>query len=92
MANMRFFSDLDDGSTLTFTSVDYDQGWRKMPRAYDKETAQWYRINRVVTMKANPSRHECDARCMGATGRTMNCECRCGGKNHGKGFPKLVCE
>lgn len=45
----------------------------------------WTRITRTVTMKANPSRHECDARCMNASGRTMNCECSCGGANHGKG-------
>lgn len=41
--------------------------------------------NRIVRLKQNPSRHECDARCMNASGRTMNCECSCGGKNHGKG-------
>lgn len=41
--------------------------------------------NRIVRYKSNPSKHECDARCMNASGRTMNCECSCGGKNHGKG-------
>jgi hypothetical protein len=41
--------------------------------------------DRVIQMKANPSRHECDARCFNATGRTMQCECSCGGRNHGKG-------
>ena len=43
-------------------------------------------VERMVRMKSNPSLHECDARCMGAKGRTMNCECSCGGKNHGRGF------
>lgn len=43
------------------------------------------KITRTVQMKANPSRHECDARCFNASGRVMNCECSCGGKNHGKG-------
>ncbi len=51
---------------------------------------QWERgtvqANRVVRYKTSPSRHECDARCVNATGRTMNCECACGGKNHGAGF------
>ena len=42
-------------------------------------------VERVITFKSNPSLHECDARCMNATGRTMNCECSCGGKNHGRG-------
>lgn len=41
--------------------------------------------NRVVRLKSNPSKHECDARCMFAKGRTMQCECSCGGKNHGAG-------
>lgn len=51
----------------------------------------WIRVTRTVQMKANPIRHECDARCMNASGRTMNCECACGGRNHGKGA-SLVCE
>jgi hypothetical protein len=40
---------------------------------------------REITYKSRPSRHVCDVRCMNATGRTMNCECSCGGKNHGRG-------
>jgi hypothetical protein len=46
-------------------------------------------VTRVVEIKANPSRHECDARCLGASGRSMRCECKCNGKNHGRGA--LVC-
>lgn len=42
-------------------------------------------VERVITFKSNPSKHECDARCMFAKGRTMTCECSCGGKNHGRG-------
>ncbi len=34
----------------------------------------------AVTGKTNPD-HKCDARCTGATGH--DCECACGGKNHG---------
>lgn len=41
-------------------------------------------VERTVEFKSNPSRHECDARCLNATGRIMKCECSCGGKNHGK--------
>lgn len=50
----------------------------------------WIRITRTIVMKAGPSRHECDARCVNASGRTMNCECACGGENHGKG--RFMCE
>jgi hypothetical protein len=42
-------------------------------------------VTRMVTFKSRPSLHQCDARCMHASGRTMNCECQCGGKNHGRG-------
>jgi len=42
-------------------------------------------VERIVTYKSNPSKHQCDARCLHAKGRTMNCECACGGKNHGRG-------
>jgi hypothetical protein len=42
-------------------------------------------VERSVFYKSNPSKHQCDARCMFAKGRTMNCECSCGGKNHGIG-------
>ncbi len=47
--------------------------------------------DRQVQFKANPSRHECDDRCMNASGRIMRCECSCGGKNHGRGSVPL-CE
>jgi hypothetical protein len=42
-------------------------------------------LTRRINYKSHPSKHECDARCMHAKGRTMNCECRCGGANHGIG-------
>ncbi len=47
-------------------------------------------VERTIEYKANPSRHECDARCLNATGRMMKCECSCGGKNHGRGA--MICE
>lgn len=42
-------------------------------------------VERIIEYKAFASKHECDARCINATGRIMKCECSCGGKNHGKG-------
>ncbi len=49
----------------------------------------WYtNVSRVVKFDSLPlalgTAHECDSRCMHAKGRVMNCECACGGKNHGK--------
>jgi hypothetical protein len=50
----------------------------------------YVKVERSIRYKSNPSRHECDARCVNATGRVMNCECSCGGKNHGKGAFKCA--
>ena len=56
---------------------------------YDREAKCWVHkylpVEREVAYKTSPSKHVCDARCMNAKGRTMNCECACGGKNHGAG-------
>ena len=84
MVNYRFFTDLPSGETVMSKRADYDQGSNKLPRIYI-EGAGWLRATRTVIRKGNPSMHECDARCINATGRTMQCECSCGGKNHGKG-------
>ena len=46
--------------------------------------------DRAVEYKASPSLHQCDDRCINATGRVMKCECSCGGKNHGRGA--FMCE
>lgn len=93
MAKMIFLADLPNGQTVqSIDRADYDQGERKMPRIYDREASVWVRCTRVVVRKSNPSMHECDARCMNATGRTMQCECSCGGKNHGKGNFSCVAE
>ncbi len=54
---------------------------------FDREASVWthdYRpVTRVISRKSNPSNHKCDARCMNAKG--SNCECSCGGDNHGAG-------
>jgi len=85
MANYRFFADFDDGSTLMTKNADYNRGADKMPRIWDASSRTWTRATRIVIRKNFPSLHKCDARCMNATGRTMQCECSCGGENHGKG-------
>ena len=40
-------------------------------------------VTRTVNFKKNPSMHKCEARCLNASG--VNCECECGGVNHGIG-------
>ena len=44
----------------------------------------FYKVTRSVEYKSHPSKHVCDVRCQSAKGRTMKCECACGGKNHGR--------
>lgn len=51
----------------------------------------YQQADRKVKYKSNPSRHACDSRCMYATGKSMQCECACGGKNHGRGAA-IVCQ
>jgi hypothetical protein len=86
MAKFRYFADLN-GETIELTNV-YHDGHVKttaehfIGRAPDGSKVQ---ATRVIQYKAFPSKHECDARCINATGRIMKCECSCGGKNHGRG-------
>lgn len=82
MANIKYFADVA-GETFSFTNVDH-RGGSAGTWGWCAERKEWMKITRRVQYKAFPSKHVCDARCMGATGRTMNCECSCGGKNHGK--------
>ena len=95
MTSQRHFADLN-GETVRFERVcqlPVDCGGknnvgvsRKLALfGWHAETQIWIKIERTINMKSSPSRHECDARCINATGLVMNCECKCGGKNHGRG-------
>lgn len=68
---LKFF--VDCGGELV--EVAYGQ---KCPLCGDRHRA------RRIVYAANPSRHTCSAKCRTATG--PNCECSCGGRNHGAGF------
>ena len=43
----------------------------------------FFPVTRTINYKDRPSLHKCDARCLNAKGH--NCECSCGGVNHGAG-------
>jgi hypothetical protein len=88
VANFRYFAE-HKGETIRFDHVDY-RG-KEGAFGYVPSDRAWIKIERTIEYKSRPSRHECDARCMFATGRTMKCECSCGGKNHGKGT-RITCE
>jgi hypothetical protein len=52
--------------------------------------AAYLPVTRKIEYKAQPSRHECNAKCLNGK-HTGTCECRCGGKNHGAGmFTQLI--
>lgn len=87
MANTKYFNGEIElkgvhqvGRKLFGTPVDFTPVWTG--NGWDRGLVA---VERTVDYKANPSKHECDARCFNATGRTMKCECSCGGKNHGRG-------
>jgi hypothetical protein len=47
-------------------------------------------VERSITYKSQPSRHECNSKCMNGK-HNGTCECKCGGKNHGLGmFTSMV--
>lgn len=99
MANMRYFSDLN-GETFGLANI-FGMDNAKFAAAFPGVKgrrfdgyAMWVGytddkrllpVTRVIEYKRQPSKHECDARCIHATGKIMRCECSCGGKNHGKG-------
>lgn len=86
MAKFRYFAEVD-GQTVELTRVGHDGHVSTAAHHFSGLTPAGVRVQaqRVVRYRSNPSRHECDARCINASGRTMNCECSCGGKNHGRG-------
>lgn len=99
MARFAYFADMQDGSVVEWRDTvvrgqvraarGIDHGGRGNIRGH-VEGIGWVKVTRSIEMKASPSRHECDDRCLNATGRTMKCECSCGGKNHGRGA--FACE
>ena len=86
MAQFRHFADID-GETIELARdrIDYRGKANGGKFGWHEATRTWLPVSRSIQFKSNPSRHECDARCTHAKGRTMQCECSCGGKNHGKG-------
>lgn len=92
MASFRYFADIS-GEAHELTGV-YFNGGASVVKASNFRgrlpSGEVVAATRKIEFKRHASRHECDARCMNATGRIMKCECSCGGKNHGRG--SFVCE
>jgi hypothetical protein len=86
MANIKYFADVN-GQTIELSRVWHDGSLQTKPENFwgFSPAMTSHRATRRVEYKPYASKHECDARCINATGRIMKCECACGGKNHGKG-------
>jgi hypothetical protein len=89
MARTRFFHDTDAGETfeLLAGTITLDGLSARKAANYSGMCGDGVRrqATRMIEMKRNPTRHECDSRCRYASGKVMRCECSCGGRNHGKG-------
>jgi hypothetical protein len=60
-------------------------GDRRVQMGFDSTCPDCHREHaRGNAVKGYTTAHVCDARCTNATG--PNCECSCGGKNHGQSF------
>lgn len=84
MADFRYFAE-HNGETVRLSRVWHDghvssAACHFFGLAPDGTKLQ---ATRKIEFKRNPSLHKCDARCFHAKGH--QCECSCGGKNHGKG-------
>lgn len=101
MARFAYFADCN-GTTVQLDRIAFKGGSTKRASSFEGypvgftpefvQGAGWTKrttATRMIEMKTSPSRHECDARCLNATGLVMKCECSCGGKNHGRG--SFVC-
>jgi hypothetical protein len=106
MANFKYFSDFN-GELIELTgihSIDntefaqrfagikgirYDGFSKTVGRAVS-DAARILPVTRRIEYKAYPSRHECNAKCLNGKA-TGTCECKCGGRNHGRGaFTSLI--
>lgn len=92
MANFKYFNGENELSGVHYKGKDAYGYVSKNDLVFvpGKGWTGYVKAERIIQYKSNPSRHECDDRCMNATGRMMKCECKCGGKNHGRG--SFVCE
>ena len=107
MANIKYFNDGEAGTVALkgyypmpnaefaarFPGV---KGFRcdgfSMLCAYPTEgTGGPLPVTRKIEYKAFPSKHECNAKCMGGKVNGA-CECQCGGKNHGAGMFRALLE
>ncbi|MGQ2994237.1 hypothetical protein [Variovorax sp.] len=101
MATFKYFSDLDGNTTQVhgLRSIDNGEfaarwpgvkgiradGYSKWAAIDVTNTGDVLPVTRMIEYKSQPSRHECNAKCLNGKHNGV-CECKCGGKNHGRGM------
>lgn len=85
MANFKYFAECS-GEAVALKNV-WHSGQSTKAASFTgtcPKCGQKHQADRKIEFKAFPSRHECNDKCLNGhvNGR---CECKCGGKNHGRG-------
>jgi hypothetical protein len=105
MARFAYFSDVDNitvqlGVVSTMPNQEFKKRWPAVKGLRDDgfsmrvgrpvEGGDWLPVTRQIERKANPSMHECNAKCLNGS-HNGKCECKCNGRNHGRGlFTSLI--
>lgn len=84
MTNFKYFAECN-GETVQLVQVYHSGNGTKAKDFTGTCTCgQKHQADRMIQYKAFPSRHECNAKCLNGHANGV-CECKCGGKNHGRG-------
>jgi homoserine trans-succinylase len=81
MPNMTFKASYPDVKGKNYDSFHKWVGAPIEEKELREKFKTWLPVTRIIQYSDKPSLHLCDGRCMSATGK--NCQCSCGGKNHG---------
>lgn len=90
MANFKYFAECG-GEAVQLQRV-WHSGQTSKAQSFTgacPACGQQHQAVRKIQFKAFPSRHECNAKCLNGHANGV-CECKCGGKNHGRGSLPLV--
>lgn len=82
----KYFSECS-GQAVELSNIQHDGHVSAAPKHFSgkcEACGERHAASRAIQYKAQPSRHECNAKCMNGSMRGV-CECGCGGKNHGVG-------
>lgn len=91
MANIKYFTECQ-GQAVELTGIWHDGSVSRKASAFSGRCptcGEGHKAQRAIEYKAFASKHECNAKCMSGSA-LGKCECRCGGKNHGRSA--FICE